>query len=85
MRERLIRLAGRLYPTSWPSRYGVEFEALLEDTVGEWHDALDVLLGALKMQMTTWNFAKITAAFGLAGACHSSLCLTGTLQTPSFV
>jgi hypothetical protein len=68
MRERLIRFAGLLYPASWRRRYGIEFEALLEDTGGEWHDALDVLLGALKMQMTTWNFGKITAAFGLVGA-----------------
>src|ERR1700674_4618752 len=67
MHDWLIRFAGRLYPTSWRSRYGVEFEALLEDTSRDWRDLLDVLLGALKMQMTTWNFGKITAAFGLAG------------------
>jgi capsular polysaccharide biosynthesis protein len=68
MRERLIHLAGRLYPASWRRRYGVEFEALLEDTGRDWRNVLDVLQGALKMQMTAWNFGKITAAFGLAGA-----------------
>jgi len=68
MRERLIRFAGRLYPLSWRRRYEVEFEALLEDTSRDWRDVLDVVLGALKMQMMTWNFGKITAAFGLAGA-----------------
>jgi hypothetical protein len=68
MHERLIRFAGRLYPTSWRRRYGVEFEALLEEAGRGWRDVLDVLLGALKMQMTTWNFGKIIVAFGLAGA-----------------
>ena len=68
MRDRLIRLASRLYPASWRRRYGVEFDALLEDAGLDWRDVRDVLLGALKMQMTTWNFGKITAAFGLAGA-----------------
>jgi hypothetical protein len=68
MRERLIRFAGRLYPVSWRRRYGVEFEALLEDAGRHWRDVLDVLLGALKMQMTTWTFGKIVAAFGVAGA-----------------
>ena len=68
MRERLIRFAGRLYPTPWRRRYGIEFEALLEDTSRNWQDVLDVLLGALKMQLTTWNFGKIAAGFGVAGA-----------------
>jgi hypothetical protein len=68
MHERLIRLAGRLYPASWRRRYGVEFEALLEDADWHWQDVLDVLLGALRMRMTTWTFAKIAAGFGVAGA-----------------
>ena len=49
----LIRFASRLYPASWRRRYGVEFEALLEDAGRNWRDVLDVLLGALKMQMTS--------------------------------
>src|SRR5579864_1364442 len=68
MRERLIRLAGRLYPASWRRRYSVEFEALLEDAGRDWRDVLDVLLGALKMQLTTWSLGKIAAAFGVACA-----------------
>ena len=68
MRERLIRFAGRLYPPSWRRRYGVEFEALLEDARSNWRDVFDVLLGALKMQLTTWSFGKMAASFGLAGA-----------------
>jgi hypothetical protein len=68
MRERLIRFAGRLYPASWRRRYGVEFEALLEDASRDWRDVLDVLLGALTMQIATWTFAKIAAVSGVAGA-----------------
>jgi hypothetical protein len=68
MRDRLIRLAGRLYPASWSRRYGVEFEALIEDASRDWRDVLDVLLGTLKMQLTTWSFGKIAPAFGVAGA-----------------
>jgi len=68
MRERLIRFAGRLYPASWRRRYEAEFEALIEDASRDWRDVLDVLLGALKMQLTTWSFGKIAAAFGVACA-----------------
>jgi hypothetical protein len=68
MRDRLIRLAGRLYPASWRRRYGVEFEAFLEDAGRDWRDVLDVLLGALKMQLTSWTLGKIAAGFGVAGA-----------------
>jgi hypothetical protein len=68
MRERLIRFACRLYPASWRGRYGIEFEALLEDTSRNWRDVLDVLLGALKMQLTSWNFGKVTVGFGVACA-----------------
>src|SRR4029077_18495193 len=68
MRDRLTRLAGWLYPASWRRRYGIEFEALLEDTGRHWRDVLDVLLGALKMQLTSWTLGKIAAGFGLAGA-----------------
>jgi hypothetical protein len=68
MRERLVRFASRLYPASWRRRYEVEFEALIEDASRDWRDVLDVLLGALTMQITTWTFAKISAGFGVAGA-----------------
>ena len=68
MRERLIRFASRLYPASWRRRYGAEFEALLEDAGRGWRDVADVLLGALKMQMTTWTFGKIAVGSGVAGA-----------------
>jgi len=50
--KRAMKLLARLYPSSWRERYGAEFEALLEDTNPSAWDAIDVLWGALKMQLT---------------------------------
>src|ERR1700682_2311135 len=68
MRDRLIRFACRLYTAAWRRRYGIECETLIEDASRDWRDVLDVLLGALKMQLTTWSFGKIAASCGVAGA-----------------
>jgi len=65
--KRLLKLLARLYPSSWHRRYGAEFEALLEDSTPRIQDLCDVFLGALKMQITTWNFTRITLAACLAG------------------
>jgi LPS O-antigen subunit length determinant protein (WzzB/FepE family) len=43
-------------------------DALIEDIQPQWEDVFNVLLGALRMQMTTRNSLKILAAVGLAGA-----------------
>jgi hypothetical protein len=65
--RRLIRLAAWLYPAAWRARYGAEFAALLEDVKPGGRDVWDVLRGALIMQMTRWNFGRITAGCALAG------------------
>ena len=65
---KLIRFASRLYPAAWRARYGVEFEALLEDIGPGWRDLWNVLAGALKMQMTTSSFWKVVPALAAAGA-----------------
>ncbi len=65
--KRTMRFFARLYPPSWRERYGAEFDALLEDAKPSVRDAFDVLWGALKMQMTTWSFGRITLAGSLAG------------------
>jgi hypothetical protein len=62
-----MRLLARLYPSSWRKRYGSEFDALLEDSKPSAHDTFDVLCGALKMQMTTWSFGRVTLASTVAG------------------
>ncbi len=66
--RQLIRWTARLYPAPWRERYGEELDALVEDIRPEWGDLFNVLLGALRMQMTTWNYLKILAAVALAGA-----------------
>jgi hypothetical protein len=64
----LIRFAARLYPRAWKERYGIEFAALLEDVSPDWRTSLDILKGALVMQMRSWNFGRMLAVAGAAGA-----------------
>jgi uncharacterized protein involved in exopolysaccharide biosynthesis len=66
--RRLMRWAARLYPAAWRARYGDELEVLLEDAGASWTDLLDILRGALVMQMSGIGFWKIAAGFTLAGA-----------------
>ena len=64
----LIRWTARLYPSQWRDRYGGELDALVEDIQPQWEDLFNVLLGALRVQMTTWNSLKVVSAVALAGA-----------------
>ena len=51
--KRLIWLATRLYPSAWRERYGLEFEALLEDANSGGGDLWDVLLSPVRFVSTT--------------------------------
>jgi len=73
MRESLIRFVVRFYPASWRNRYGLEFDALLEDVNPYWRDIGNVLLGALQMQMKSWSFRNIAAGLGIAGALFGAM------------
>ena len=64
--RRLIRFAAGLYPRSWRKRYGIEFDALLEETAPDWRGLLDILQGALAMQIRI--FGPTMACFGAIGA-----------------
>ncbi len=64
----LTRLAARLYPKPWRDRYGAEFAALLEDVKPDSRASLDIVKGALLMQMTGWNAGRILVVGGLLGA-----------------
>ncbi|HWZ30074.1 MAG TPA: hypothetical protein VNX18_01995 [Bryobacteraceae bacterium] len=55
----VLKFFARLYPRSWRQRYGVEFEALLEDLRPAPRDTFDIVFGALKMRIVTWAFAKL--------------------------
>jgi hypothetical protein len=63
----IIKFLVRLYPSAWRKRYGAELDALLEDATPSVRDAFDVLWGALKMQMTMWDFGRVTFACSVAG------------------
>ena len=65
--KRWLRIAAHLYPAAWRRRYGVEFDAMLEDAGTGWNDVFDILKGALTMQLTFWNLKTIIATFGLIG------------------
>src|SRR4051794_17683175 len=62
-----LRFAARLYPSTWRTRYGAEFEALLDDSTPAWRDVLDVFRGAIKMQISTWSVRNVVFACGLIG------------------
>ena len=47
----VIRFFARLYPKPWRDRYGVEFQALLDDAGADAPAAADVLKGAALMQI----------------------------------
>jgi len=68
--KRLARLAARLYPRAWNSRYAEEFDALLEDMDRGWRDVADITAGAITMQLRVRGLAVIgwTALGALAGA-----------------
>jgi hypothetical protein len=66
--KRMMRWAAGLYPAAWRARYGEELEVLLEDAAPRWTDLLDLLRGALTMQMKGVSYGKIAAGFTIAGA-----------------
>jgi hypothetical protein len=65
--KRAMSFLARLYPKSWRKRYGPEFDALLEDSKPSARDIFDVFCAALKMQMRTWSFERVTLAGSVAG------------------
>ena len=67
MSRKLLLLAAALYPRAWRARYADEFAALLEDVDPAFRDALDVLGGALRMQLRSQTIWKIAASMALAG------------------
>lgn len=67
--NRLLHLAARLYPGAWRDRYGVEFQALLDEMKPGWWDIGDVLRGGLQMHLRRAHPAVIAAAVGIVGAC----------------
>jgi hypothetical protein len=57
-----------LYPPAWRARYGVEFQALLDETQPGWRDIVDVLSGGLQMRLRYLRPSLAVAALGIVGA-----------------
>jgi hypothetical protein len=66
--KKLLRMAAHLYPAAWRDRYGVEFQALLDQIDPGWLDIVDVIKGGLQMRLRRTHPAVIVAAVGVAGA-----------------
>jgi len=66
--KKLFLLAARLYPAAWRDRYGVEFQALLDEITPGWLDIVDVINGGLQMHLRRLHPAVLAVAFGLAAA-----------------
>jgi uncharacterized protein involved in exopolysaccharide biosynthesis len=65
--RKMIHFAVRLYPVRWRARYGPEFHALLEDMNAGFGDLLNIVKGALLMQIKWSNVPLMAAACGLLG------------------
>jgi hypothetical protein len=66
--KRVIRFLAHLYPAPWRARYGAEFDQLVEDSNPRWATVIDVIRGALNMQLQTIAIGKLTACLTLGGA-----------------
>lgn len=49
--KRLARWVARLYPRGWRARYGIEFDALLQDVKLTWRDLFDLFIAAMRLRI----------------------------------
>jgi hypothetical protein len=63
----IARYLIRLYPPTWRARYGEELAALLEDSPPGLSSVLNVLKGAIKMQLSIPSFPKLTLLLSITG------------------
>ena len=67
--KRWIELVARLYPPGWREEFGVEFGALLDDVRPGWRVFMNVLRGAIEMQVTEGtNWWKLAGGMAVVGA-----------------
>jgi len=86
----LMRAAARLYPRRWRARYAREFDALLEDVEPGWRGLLNVVYGAVIMQVKRAGVvAGVCAVIGAVISGAASLLMpetyasSATLRLPS--
>ena len=85
---RLIHWAAKLYPAVWRDRYGLEFEALLNEVGPSWRALFNVLAGALIMRAQAIlhlpiSPVRVTTA-GLADQFRPAVLITVTAQAIIF-
>jgi hypothetical protein len=67
--KRWIALAAAIYPRRWREQFGQEFDALLDDVGPSRRVLMNVLGGAIRMQITTGaGLLKLVATTAIAGA-----------------
>lgn len=88
MIDHFTKLATKLYPRWWRERYGEEFAALLEDSRPGPAAILDVLKGALTMQLsstTSWKPILACATVGLVAAVATTFLMTPQYSSSAVV
>ena len=66
--KRILKMLARLYPAAWRTRYGAEYEALLEEATPRVRDVFDVFWGAMKMRITARSFVRVALPCALVGS-----------------
>ena len=66
--KHVMRLVVRLYPPEWRERYGQEFDALVEQLPGRWSDVANLVVEAIKMNLSTKKMSTLCAFCILAMA-----------------
>ena len=80
--RRFVRFLIRLYPANWRTRYGEEFEALIDDSSSGWPAVFDLLKGAIRMQLSIPAFPKLALMLAIAGLLIGLL--VSYLVTPTY-
>jgi uncharacterized protein involved in exopolysaccharide biosynthesis len=66
--KRILKFLAYLYPSSWRTRYGAEYETLIDDATPRLQDTFNVLWTALKMQLTSRSLVRIVLPSATCGA-----------------
>jgi hypothetical protein len=82
----LLRAAARLYPRAWRDRYGAEFDALIDEVTPRWRHLVNVVVGALIMQISRLALVPVaTAVLGAVVGATISLAMRPVYASSSYV
>ncbi len=63
----LQKILARIYPPGWRSRYGDEFDAMLDQTEPRFRNLIDITKGALAMHFGEWSYLRWAIVFAAIG------------------